>query len=96
MLQSTRVAFLGVGLISKNADGTYNLEKDFNSIAKFLNRLLGIEVELQNAIFQYFTDTLEAVVKQAKRLGRYDMGIIDLTSGTSVLILIHTRFYFHL
>lgn len=45
-------------------------------MSKFLNRLLGLKVELQNAVFQYFSDTLDAVVKQAKKLGRYDLGIM--------------------
>ena len=45
-------------------------------MSKFLNRILGLEVELQNAIFQYFSDTLDAVIKQAKKLGRYDLGIM--------------------
>ena len=45
---------------------------------KFLNRLLGLEVELQNALFQYFSDTLDAVIKRAKKLGRYDLGIMGM------------------
>lgn len=85
--KSTRTAFLGVGLVNKNPDdGSYALEKDFNSISKFLNRLLGVEVELQNAIFKFFTDTLEAVVRDAKRMGTYDEGIIDLTSDSAARI----------
>lgn len=33
-------------------------------------------VELQNRLFKYFTDTLNAIVSQAKRTGKYDMGIL--------------------
>lgn len=33
-------------------------------------------VELQNALFQYFTDTLAAIIKDAKRAGRFDEGIL--------------------
>ena len=33
-------------------------------------------VELQNRLFKYFTDTLTAIVTQAKRTGKYDMGIL--------------------
>lgn len=43
---------------------------------KFLNRILGLEVDLQNSLFRYFNDTMDAVIKQAKRSGRYDSGII--------------------
>jgi len=47
-------------------------------MTKFLNRLLGLEVDVQNALFKYFSDTMEAVIKQAKRTGRYDSGIIGM------------------
>lgn len=49
---------------------------DYNNIGKFLNRILGMEVHQQNALFQYFSDTLAAVIQEAKRNGRYDMGIL--------------------
>ncbi|TRY94000.1 hypothetical protein DNTS_032821 [Danionella cerebrum] len=54
---------------------------DYNNIGKFLNRILGMEVQQQNALFQYFSDTLSAVILNAKKSGRYDMGILDLGSG---------------
>uniref|UniRef100_A0A3Q2YJN6 Protein strawberry notch homolog 1 n=1 Tax=Hippocampus comes TaxID=109280 RepID=A0A3Q2YJN6_HIPCM len=73
---------IGVGLI--NVEDRYNalsLDKDYNNIGKFLNRILGMEVHQQNALFQYFSDTLAAVIQEAKRNGRFDMGILDLGSG---------------
>lgn len=45
-------------------------------MGKFLNRILGMEVQQQNALFQYFSDTLAAVILEAKKSGRYDMGIL--------------------
>ncbi|XP_014204791.1 protein strawberry notch-like [Copidosoma floridanum] len=78
------VALVGVGLIY-NENGSYSLDKDYNNITKFLNRILGVPVELQNYLFQYFTDTLNAIITHAKRSGRFDMGILDLgASGESV------------
>lgn len=41
-----------------------------------MNRILGMEVQQQNALFQYFSDTLSAVIQNAKKNGRYDMGIL--------------------
>lgn len=77
-------ALVGVGMICKEP-GSYYLDKDYNNINKFLNRILGITVDLQNYLFQYFTDTLNAVINQAKKSGRFDMGILDLgVSGESV------------
>ena len=35
-------------------------------------RILGMHVEKQNLLFKYFSDTLAAIISQAKRTGRYD------------------------
>lgn len=58
--------------------------KDYNNIGKFLNRILGMEVQQQNALFQYFSDTLNAVIQNAKKNGRYDMGILGKKSSQAV------------
>ncbi|KAA8584287.1 hypothetical protein FQN60_008072, partial [Etheostoma spectabile] len=73
---------IGVGLINlEDRSGAMSLDKDYNNMGKFLNRILGMEVQQQNALFQYFSDTLAAVIQEAKKNGRYDMGILDLGSG---------------
>ncbi|XP_012223697.1 protein strawberry notch isoform X3 [Linepithema humile] len=80
-------ALVGVGLIcnSENTPGVLTLDKDYNNMSKFLNRILGMPVDLQNRLFKYFTDTLNAIITQAKKTGRFDMGILDLgTSGENV------------
>lgn len=71
-------ALVGVGLIvnSEAMPGVLSLDKDYNNISKFLNRILGMPVELQNRLFKYFTDTLEAKIVHAKKLGRFDLGIL--------------------
>ncbi|XP_047538604.1 protein strawberry notch isoform X3 [Vanessa atalanta] len=85
--QDVASALVGVGLIvnTENAPGVLSLDKDYNNMSKFLNRILGMPVELQNRLFKYFTDTLTAVMEQAKRSGRFDLGILDLGgAGDSV------------
>ena len=80
-------ALVGVGLIcnSESMPGVLSLDKDYNNMSKFLNRILGMPVDLQNRLFKYFTDTLNAIVTQAKKTGRFDMGILDLgTAGENV------------
>lgn len=80
-------ALVGVGLIinSDNMPGVLMLDKDYNNMSKFLNRILGMPVELQNRLFKYFTDTLQAIITQAKKSGRFDLGILDLgTAGENV------------
>lgn len=73
-------ALVGVGLIvnSEQMPGVLCLDKDYNNISKFLNRILGMTVDLQNRLFKYFTDTLTAVIEQAKKLGRFDLGILGM------------------
>ncbi|KAM6341122.1 LOW QUALITY PROTEIN: protein strawberry notch homolog 1 [Alca torda] len=83
--KDVRQGLIGVGLINvEDRSGILTLDKDYNNIGKFLNRILGMEVHQQNALFQYFSDTLNAVIQNAKKNGRYDMGILDLGSGIKV------------
>ncbi|XP_030075420.1 protein strawberry notch homolog 1 isoform X2 [Microcaecilia unicolor] len=80
--KDVRQGLIGVGLINvEDRSGILTLDKDYNNIGKFLNRILGMEVHQQNALFQYFSDSLTAVIQNAKKNGRYDMGILDLGSG---------------
>ena len=71
----TRAALIGVDLLTRDDRGLYALEKDSTTLPRFLNRLLGLPVRLQNQLFAYFTDTLTSLVKQAKRSGSWDGGI---------------------
>ena len=45
---------VGVGLITQSEDrpGAIELEKGYNDMSKFLNRILGMKVELQNMLFK--------------------------------------------
>ena len=49
---------------------------DYSNMSRFLNRILGIKVELQNRLFAYFMKTLSVVIQQEKRNGRWDEGIL--------------------
>merc|ERR1719225_1203334 len=71
---------VGVGLITSSEDcpAVLTLDKGYNEMSKFLNRILGMHVEKQNLLFKYFSDTLAAIISQAKRSGRYDQGILDV------------------
>ena len=84
-MQDARQALAGVGLIildpTNPTSGQAWPDKDFSQINRFLNRLLGCPVLLQNAIFQFFSDVMAAVILEAKRNGRWDLGILDLGSG---------------
>ncbi|KFO28907.1 Protein strawberry notch like protein 2 [Fukomys damarensis] len=72
---------LSVGIGGRESrSGGLDMEKDC-SITKFLNRILGLEVHKQNALFQYFSDTFDHLIEMDKKEGRYDMGILDLAPG---------------
>ena len=55
---------VGVGLITQddNNPGHLTLDKGYNDMSKFLNRILGMNVNLQNMLFKYFTDTLNKII----------------------------------
>lgn len=88
-------AMTGVGLL-ETIEGMNNArrmkDKDKSDIAKFLNRILGLPVKLQNHLFNYFTDTMEAGIEDAKRAGNYDMGIMG--EIFSLFFIAFSLFYF--
>ncbi|KAJ8043881.1 Protein strawberry notch-like 1 [Holothuria leucospilota] len=87
-----KTALVGVGLICLNDGFGYaTLDKDYNSLPKFLNRLLGIEVDLQNELFAYFSDTLAEIISRAKKEGVWDMGILDIISEGQIVKKLETN-----
>jgi hypothetical protein len=85
-------ALIGVGLLHRSEPaGRIDLDKDATNISKFLNRLLGIPVKLQNQLFNYFTDTLGVLLLQAKKMGKYDGGILDFGSGGENVEVVETK-----
>ncbi|VDP83951.1 unnamed protein product [Echinostoma caproni] len=78
-----KASLQGVGLVAGRSR-----EKDSGQMSKFLNRMLGLRVHIQNALFRYFSDTLEELTRRAKRDNRLDLGIMDLgTSGQNMEIV---------
>lgn len=63
-------------LTKDNCPCLFSFSSDYTNIPRFLNRILGVEVELQNRLFAYFMKTLSVVVQQAKSSGRWDEGIL--------------------
>ena len=67
---------VGVGLLLKDERGQLSMDKEAINISRFLNRILGLPVRLQNQLFAYFTETLAAIIQHAKRTGRWDGSIL--------------------
>uniref|UniRef100_A0A452R157 Protein strawberry notch homolog 2 n=1 Tax=Ursus americanus TaxID=9643 RepID=A0A452R157_URSAM len=82
---------LSVGIGGRESrSGCLDVEKgeSYCSITKFLNRILGLEVHKQNALFQYFSDTFDHLIEMDKKEGKYDMGILgEGHSGGSQVFL---------
>ncbi|XP_030377772.1 protein strawberry notch homolog 1 [Scaptodrosophila lebanonensis] len=89
---STAMAGVGmIGMRNENNSTNFVIEKDSNNVSKFLNRILGCRVEVQNALFKFFMNKMFTLIMQMKRAGRFDLGILDLdahgASVTSVKLL---------
>lgn len=80
-----RTFLIGVGILTKDERGLLALEKEATSMSRFLNRILGLPVKLQNQLFAYFSDTLSYIIQQARRMGRWDSGILGWCSSFSRL-----------
>nr|CAB3265878.1 protein strawberry notch homolog 1 [Phallusia mammillata] len=90
--RDARQALLGVGLLNRESGHhLFQLDKDYNNIFKFMNRMLGMEVEHQNGIFAFFRDTLKAIIQEAKQAGQYDQGIVDLGAGSDNVERVRSR-----
>ncbi|XP_025103699.1 protein FORGETTER 1-like [Pomacea canaliculata] len=61
-------------------------EKHMGDVTKFLNRILGLPTDRQNLIFSYFTECLDVIVQNAKREGRYNEGLLDVTAASIQMV----------
>ncbi len=52
-------------------------EDEFN-VPRFLNRVLALDVERQNAVFDAFADLFDQTVRHAKANGTFDEGVTDI------------------
>jgi hypothetical protein len=66
------------GLRLTDSDGS--LREDLPPITTFLNRLLALTIDLQNALFGVFEGLLQARIEGALASGIYDLGVETLTA----------------
>lgn len=66
----------GLQLRDKNGQ----LSQQLPGIEQFLNRLLSLKVDLQNAVFDAFDERLQRKVEQAAAEGRLDVGVENLVA----------------
>jgi predicted RNA methylase len=61
------------GLKLRDEDG--NMKSEFPPITQFLNRLLSLKIDMQNATFQAFSNRLDAVIEARQEAGLMDVGL---------------------
>ncbi len=64
------------GLSLLDSDGT--LREQLPPISQFLNRVLALTIDMQNSIFDCFTEILDGLVEDAMAAGTYDVGLETL------------------
>ena len=74
-----------MGLLNKSADGDEIKESEKTNIPRFLNRLLSLEVNRQNALFDYFYQTFLETIEHLKAKGKIDDGMEDLKAVSVVV-----------
>lgn len=73
-------ALADMGLAEVKADGTVSVDADLDNVdvPQFLNRLLSLDIERHNAIFERFMLQFASSIDQAKRYGLFDAGVDKL------------------
>ena len=49
-------------------------------VSQFLNRLLGLELKLQSQVFAYWHLIMDELIRDAKKTGQFQEGIVDISS----------------
>jgi hypothetical protein len=78
-LANPRQTLRDIGLLVRNRDGCEEVRKeDLYNVPRFLNRVLALDVDHQNALFDHFVDLFEQTVRYAKANGTFDEGVTDI------------------
>jgi len=78
-LANPRQTLRDIGLLVRNRDGCEEVRKeDLYNVPRFLNRVLALDVDQQNALFDHFVNLFEQTVRYAKANGTFDEGVTDI------------------
>ncbi|KAJ4815925.1 RING/FYVE/PHD zinc finger protein [Rhynchospora pubera] len=88
-LTKAKAALVSVGIIRETGCSNGNggktpgriVDSDMHDVARFLNRLLGLPPDIQNALFELFTSTLDEILHKARNEGQLDSGIVDIKAN---------------
>jgi hypothetical protein len=77
-LDDPRATLIDMGLLKSGSERDEITPSERTNIPRFLNRLLSLEVERQNALFDYFYQTFLETIEHLKAKGKIDDGLEDL------------------
>ena len=77
-IEDPKQALRDMGLVRNTDDGEVVPDTEKTNIPRFLNRLLSLEVDRQNALFDYFYETFLETLEYLKQKGKLDDGMEDL------------------
>ena len=77
-LENPRQTLIDMGLLKDGETSGDVPATERTNIPRFLNRLLSLEVERQNALFDYFYQTFLETIEHLKATGKIDDGMEDL------------------
>ncbi|HMM78449.1 MAG TPA: strawberry notch family protein [Pyrinomonadaceae bacterium] len=77
-IEDPKQALRDMGLVKNTDDGEVVPDIDKTNIPRFLNRLLSLEVDRQNALFDHFYTTFLETIEYLKQNGKLDDGMEDL------------------
>lgn len=82
-LKDARLTLSDMGLLIKSESGEETItEGEKQNIVRFFNRLLSLEVNRQNALFEYFYKIFAETVEHLKATGKYDLGLEDIKANS--------------
>ncbi len=78
-LSSARQTLRDMGLLQRKSDGGEDVKKENRrNVPRFLNRVLALGVDEQNAMFNEYARLFEQTVAYAKATGTFDEGVTDI------------------
>src|SRR5829696_724190 len=81
-LSSPRQTLRDMGLLQRKADGGEDVKKENRrNVPRFLNRVLALGVDEQNAMFNEYARLFEQTVAYAKATGTFDEGVTDIRTS---------------
>ena len=82
-LQNPKETLADMGLLKKGANGETEIpESEKTNVPRFLNRLLSLEVERQNALFDYFYQTFLETIEHLRAKGKITDELEDLRANS--------------